>query len=195
MKKPLTLSITATVCASALLFACTVPAQDAGQVETMFRDGIVVETRPLSVPADGVLTAPLFTIRYSLFPDPANEPTFRGVTAGDHVVWVKDGKLVPIHGLAYLSTDDPLDSMDGLIDPSFRLDQESAGDFMAVLQTVMGEDQFDPVPVETIQNDGDTWYFINGDFLSYYKGFVVSVDGEGSITNIDFELSMLDQDD
>ncbi|MBY6204532.1 hypothetical protein [Halomonas denitrificans] len=188
-----------TITAAALTISAallTVPAlsQDPGEVETLFLEGMRLEIEPMDVArADGVLTAPLFRLRYSLFPDPEARDPFRGITAGRHVVWIRDGELVPIHGLAYLSTDDALDALDGLIDPSFRLDGQSAGRFMSVLQAVMGPDQFDPVPGEAIRNEDNRWYFINGEFLSYFKGFVVTVDEQGAIADIDFELSMLDQ--
>ncbi len=196
MNMPRSRIILAALAISAAVASLPAVSQDSSRVEALFRDGMLLEIEPMDVAeAEGVLTAPLYRLRYSLFPDPDARDPFRGVTAGKHVVWIRDGQLVPIHGLAYLSTDDPLDSMDGLIDPSFRLDGESAEQFMAVLQAVMGEDQFDPVPVETIRNEGNRWYFINGDFLSYYKGFVVTADDRGAISDIEFELSMLDQED
>lgn len=195
MNMPRSRIILAALAISAALVSLPALSQDSGEIETLFRDGMLLEIEPMDVAgADGVLTAPLFRLRYSLFPDPEARDPFRGVTAGKHVVWIRDGELTPVFGLAYLSTDSELEEMDGLIDPSFRLDQDTADDFMDVLRTVMGRDQFESVPVEPIQNEGNTWYFINGDFLSYYKGFVVTVDDQGTITDIDFELSMLDQD-
>lgn len=115
--------------------------------------------------------------------------------SGDFHVWVKNGQLVPIFGLGYLSTDNSLDYLDGLIDPSSRLDEDSAGQFLAMLLELLGKDQFDSVPVDSIQNSGDTWYFLSGDFLSNYKGFVVTVDSEGAVTDLEFKLSMLPKEE
>ena len=178
----------------AIVAARPAVSQDAEAVETMFRDSIEVAVAPVEVAAAGkVLSSPVFGLRYDLFSGYEGASPYRGVASGDFNAWIKDGQLIPIYGLAELSTDDPLDYLDGLFRPDFRLDADSAEDFMSVLQALMGRDQFESVPVETIQNDGNTWYFVNGDFLSYYKGFIVTVDDDGRIADIEYKLSMLDE--
>lgn len=190
-----TASIAAGLIFGTTLIAGPTHAQDSSDIEAMFRDNIVVEVEPLDLPAEGVLSAPVFDLRYAMFTGEDEPPEFRGVTGAAHRAWIRDGKLVPIFGLGNITTDSELEEIDGLIDPGFRLDQDTARDFMDVLKAVMGRDQFDGVPVESIQNDGNNWYFINGDFLSYYKGFIVTVDDQGAVTDMQFRLSMLDQED
>lgn len=133
----------------------------------------------------------MFSIRPSLIASHDGALPNTSALSGDFHVWIKDEQLVAIFGLGYLNTGNSLDYLDGLIDPSFRLDEASAEQFTAVPQELMGKDQFDPVPVDAIQNSGNTWYFLNGDFLSNYKGFIVTVDTEGAVTDLEFKLDML----
>lgn len=179
-----------------LYFGSPADAQSETTVEQMFRDDIDVSVAQIESPAAAaVLSAPVFSVRHSLIASYEGALPDSRALSGDFHVWVKNDQLVPIFGLGYLSTDNSLDYLDGLIDPSFRLAEDSAGQFMAMLQELMGKNQFDPVPVDAIQNSGDTWYFLNGDFLSNYKGFVVTVDSEGAVTDLEFKLSMLPKDE
>lgn len=192
MKKAALVVLLAALVFGALLFGRSVNSQGATMVERMFREDIEVAVEQVENAAiDAVLSAPVFRVRYSLIAGYQGALPYNGALKGDHHVWIKDDQLVPVFGLDALSTADPLDYLDGLIKPSFRLTEDSADQFMSVLKELMGRDQFESVPVDPIQHAGDKWYFLNGDFLSNYKGFVVTVDSEGAVSDIAFELSML----
>lgn len=173
----------------------SVDSQSTTMIERMYRDDINLSVAKVDTPAvDTVLSGPVFRVEYSLMSSYQGLLPQNGILSGEHHVWLKDDQLLPIFGLGYLSTNDSLDFMDGLINPEFRLDEESAEQFMSVLQEIMGKDEFEPVPVDAIQNSGNVWYFVNGDFLSYYKGFIVTVDEAGAVIDMEFELSMLSKD-
>lgn len=177
---------------AAILYGRPADSQSETAVERMFRDDIDLSLERIDMPdAEAVLSTPVFRISYSLMASYEGALPSNGALSDDLHVWVKDDRLVPIFGLSYLSTDDSLDAFDGLINPAFRLNEGSADQFGSMLREVMGRDRFESVPVDAIQNAGNTWYFLIGDFLSYYKGFVVTVDDEGAVTDLAFELSML----
>lgn len=180
------------VIAAAILYGRPADSQSETAVERMFRDDMQLSLERAEIPhAETVLSSPVFRISYSLLASYEGDLPSSDALSGVLHVWIKDDRLVPIFGLSYLSTDDSLDAFDGLINPAFRLNEGSADQFRSMLREIMGRDRFESVPVESIQNVGNTWYFLNGDFLSYYKGFVVTVDAEGAVTDLDFELSML----
>lgn len=180
------------VIAAAIVFGRPADSQSETVVERMFRDDMKLSLERVEISdAEIILSAPVFRISYSLIASYEGALPGSNALSDDLNVRVKDDRLVPIFGLSYLSTDDSLDAFDGLINPAFRLNEGSADQFRSMLREVMGRDQFESVPVDAIQNVGNTWYFLNGDFLSYYKGFVVTVDAEGAVTDLRFELSML----
>lgn len=180
------------VIAAAIVFGRPADSQSETVVERMFRDDMKLSLERVEISdAEIILSAPVFRISYSLIASYEGALPGSNALSDDLNVWIKDDRLVPIFGLSYLSTDDSLDAFDGLINPAFRLNEGSADQFRSMLREVMGRDQFESVPVDAIQNVGNTWYFLNGDFLSYYKGFVVTVDAEGAVTDLGFELSML----
>lgn len=182
--------------AAAILYGRPADSQSETVVERMFRDDMKLSLERVAIPdAETILSAPVFKISYSLIASYEGALPSSDALSDDLHVWIKDDRLVPIFGLSYLSTDDSLDAFDGLINPAFRLNEGSADQFRSMLRELMGSDQFESVPVDSIQNVGNTWYFLNGDFLSYYKGFVVTVDAEGAVTDLDFELSMLSKNE
>ena len=182
----------ADVIAAAIVFGRPADSQSETVVERMFRDDMKLSLERVDIPdAETILSAPVFRISYSLIASYEGALPGSNALSDDLNVWIKGDRLVPIFGLSYLSTDDSLDAFDGFINPAFRLNEGSADQFRSMLREVMGRDQFESVPVDATQNVGNTWYFLNGDFLSYYKGFVVTVDAEGAVTDLRFELSML----
>lgn len=182
--------------AAAILYGRPADSQSETEVERMFRDDMKLSLERVAIPdAETILSAPVFKISYSLIASYEGALPSSDALSDDLHVWIRDDRLVPIFGLSYLSTDDSLDAFDGLINPAFRLNEGSADQFRSMLRELMGSDQFESVPVDSIQNVGNTWYFLNGDFLSYYKGFVVTVDAEGAVTDLDFELSMLSKNE
>lgn len=174
-----------------LIASGSVDSQTSADVERMFLDDLEVTVERVTNPGfETILSSPVFKVAYALMASQGEMST-----SGEHHVWIKDERLVPIYDLGSLYTDDPLDFMDGLVDPAFRLDEDSADQFMSVLKELMGRDSFESVPVEAVQNDGDNWYFLTGDFFDNYKGFVVSVDADGAVTDLAYELSMLPKEE
>lgn len=168
-----------------------VDAQSNADVERMFLDDLEVTVEQVTNPGfETILSSPVFRVAYVLMASQGEMSP-----GGEYHVWIKDDRLVPILGLGSLHTDDPLDFMDGLVDPAFRLDEGTAAQFMSVLKELMGRDSFESVPVESVQNNGDRWYFLTGDFFDSYTGFVVSVDAGGAVTDLAYELSMLPKEE
>ncbi len=182
LKTLLTAGLVSTLCIGCL--AADAPSN--ADIEQMFLDDLSVSVTPVTSPAfDGVMAQPIYRLEYKLLT--GNEDSARG---GEVHVWPSENGLVAVYEL---NTNDPLTFMDGLLDPAFRLNAETAEQFMSALRVLMGTDTFESVPVEAIQNDGDRWYFVSGDFLSYYKGYMVTVDAEGAIADVEYKLDMLEE--
>ena len=153
----------------------------------MFRDDIDVVVEPVTNPAlDGMLSSPLFILRYSLFSSHMD-----GSAGYSLHVWIDDDRLIPNSGGGFPGTGlvgRPISFFDGLFNPDFRLNEASADQFLLLLKELTGDDFFERVEVDAIQNRGNKWYFLNDDFSDNYKGFIVTVDGMGAVVEVEYQL-------
>jgi len=91
-------------------------------------------------------------------------------------------------------TDQPLPYMDGLINPDFRLTEESASELQALLKAIMPENFFRGMEaiedVEVIREKNGKWQFLTGTFFDNLKGFIVAVDDEGRVIGVEYALGV-----
>ena len=165
-----------------LVVVLPVQADDTDQIAELFVNSLevnVTEFRHASF--DGITAHPIYDIEYEVL---SHSETFS--PGYNYRVYAKDATLVPIFDPA---TDMQLNYFDALIKPDFRLNEKTAPDFMAFLKAVMPENFFDKADDPIRQVDGQ-WWFINGTFFDDFKGFVVSVNPDGSIKSVSFNLKL-----
>lgn len=158
-------------------------AADNTSVETMFRDSMAVEVKEAVRPAfDGIFAHSVYDVEYTMFSD--NE---RFSPGSDYRVFVVDSRLEPIF---MPGSNTSLAYFDDLIEPAFRLTKGTAPDFMSALKALMPEKSFDDVEGKAIRQVDGQWQFVTGTFFDDSKGFVVSVDDEGRVEEVAYNLKL-----
>lgn len=156
------------------------------EIEQAFLDQTQVAATQLKNPAfDGVFGSEIYDVELGVPSDGSQSSsglTFR--------VFQADGAL---HRISTPTTTMDMGSIKLLVDPAFRMDRDSAAQFGRGLRAVMPDGFFDygEIDVEPVQDHGEAWYFLTGDFFDDYKGFVVSVDGEGRVTDVAYDLKLM----
>lgn len=160
--------------------------KETSEIEQAFLDQTRVTATQLKNPAfDGVFDSEIYDVELGVPSDGgelSRSQTFR--------VFQADGTL---HRISTPTTTTSLEYFGLLIDPEFRMDSDSAAQFGRGLRAVMPDEFFDygEIDVEPVQDHGEAWYFLTGDFFDDYKGFVVSIDGEGRVTDVAYDLKLL----
>ena len=153
------------------------------EVRRMAVESMSVDVTAIENPAfPGVFGRQLYDVTYTRFAD--NE---RFSPASTYRVYRAGGRLVPVFDPGSKTE---LGYFDELIAPDFRLTRETAPDFMAALKALMPERFFDEVEGDAVRRVEGRWQFLNGTFFDDVKGFVVSVDGEGRITGVAYDLKL-----
>lgn len=90
------------------------------------------------------------------------------------------------------NTNEPLPYLTSLVDPEFRLNEETAPSFEQALRLLMPEDFFEEEDLDqpVIRAEADEWHFLTGTFFNNLKGFVVAVDSEGRVTDASYSLDL-----
>lgn len=105
------------------------------------------------------------------------------------LVFLADGELKRI---VSPSTNMPLPYFLDLIDPEFRLNDESAPVFQQMLKSLMHRRFFDEIEPDIVQVDDETWHFYTGTFFDDLKAFVVTVNDAGKVVAVHYHLRLPD---
>lgn len=171
------------VVAFLMTFAGAANASEQKWVEKAFRDSMDVTVKAIKHTAfSGVFQKTIYDVEYTMFAD--NENFSPG---SDYRVFTGNDRLIPI---VKPGTDMKLAYFDGLISPDFKLDEDSASDFMAALKALFDDRFFDKVDGKSIRKVNGDWQFLTGTFFDHLKGFVVSVDADGHITAVHYKLKL-----
>ena len=100
-------------------------------------------------------------------------------------------------GLVQVSTPSTTASMPSflkLFKPDFRLKSEDDAhglqDALDVLYPISTDFGSDDVNAKTFKHSGNQWTFIRGKFFDHFKGFVITTDGTGFVTNVQYSLDI-----
>lgn len=152
-------------------------------VEKTFRNSMAVTVKAVKNPAfSGVFQKTIYDVEYTMFPE---NKSFS--PESDYRVFTEDDRLIPV---IRPGTDMKLDYFDSLINPEFKLDEDSAPGFMAALKALFENDSFEKVDGKSIRKVNGDWQFLTGTFFDHLKGFVVSVDDAGQITAVHYKLKL-----
>jgi len=90
------------------------------------------------------------------------------------------------------STSQAMPKLTSLVGKKFKLaDDASAALFEAALDALYPISKFgDDKDHKAVTQKGKTWHFVRGEFFDDKKGFVVTTDNAGKITDINFKLKM-----
>lgn len=157
------------------------------EVEALFLDDIQTEfTQVASAAASDMLQHNLYQLAYTPFSSRADES---GRSLGrERILYAHEGELYPFWRP---TTNMSMPFFDNLIDADFRLDTDSARAFRNLLVTLSGDDFFDPVETDAIQQHDGEWVFLTGTFFSDYKGYVVRVNQAGHVEGVSYDLKYM----
>lgn len=163
--------------------AVTAQASEREWVEKTFRESMTVSVKAVTNASfSGVFQKNIYDIKYTMFAD--NESFSPG---SEYRAFAGNDRLVPV---VKPETNMKLTYFEGLINPDFKLNKESASSFMAALKGLFGDWFFDKVKGKSIRKVNDGWQFLTGTFYGHLKGFVVSVDQNGHIMAVHYNLKL-----
>ncbi|MCC5849193.1 MAG: hypothetical protein JJU29_13990 [Verrucomicrobia bacterium] len=179
------------VCAL-LLLAMAPAALRADDAENEIRkkllEEIVMDLSPMRGEAlDQVLRTTVWELEVTLLPD--EDQGGRARANQTDRIFLADGTL---RRIVSPSTNMPLPYFMDLIDPEFQLTEETAPVFKQMLQSLMHRRFFDDIEPDIVRIDDETWHFYTGTFFDDLKAFVVSVNEEGNVTAVHYNLRLED---
>lgn len=154
-------------------------------LKAKFLENIQVEIEPLKTDALGeVFQQPVYQFEVQLFETESvlfgQSRDFTAYETGDGVAQI----LVP-------STNEELPWLMTLIDPGFRLSEETAPQMEAALRAVMPERFFEmDHDDEVIVALPGEWRFVTGTFFDNLKGFILTVNDDGQVTGAVYSLNI-----
>lgn len=156
----------------------------AADVKQMFLDDTTVSaTRVINLAFDGVFDEKIYDVEYTVLT--SNE---RFSSSYENRVYPRNDRLVRIYAPG---SNSELAYFDDLLDPSFRLTEGTADQFLSALKGLMPEDFFKSVDTDPVKNKGNQWYFLTGEFFDHYKAFLVTVGPDGVIEGVDYQLKAI----
>lgn len=157
------------------------------ELRALFIDDLQIEFSPtLAAEESDIVQHTLYRYDYETFASLQDEPSMQ--RGREHFLYRHDDQLYPFFRPSSARS---MPFFDELVDPGFRLNDETAGEFRELLVALSGERFFETVEIDDIQQRGDEWAFITGTFFSDYKAYVVSVDDEGQVKGVSYDLTYL----
>ncbi len=165
------------------LFVQLVADEELDQVKDLFMEGVQVEVERIDPETlDPVLQHPVYRLQIQLFPV---ESIYR--RTGSPVVYQDEGGALA--QIFTPSTNEKLPWLEHLLDPEFRLSEETAPQLESALRAFLPERFFEE-DEDILRELSGEWRILTGTFFDNLKGFIFKVDDEGRITEASYSLDL-----
>jgi hypothetical protein len=158
-----------------------VPAEDMAAIDAALLERVTfTPTRINSLALRAVFDATFYDVKMEIAESGGPTLTTRLARHGDEFVDIET-----------TSTGIPMPKLTSLIKDDFALMADDDGE---VFQEALG--QIFPVrsrkdtAAQAVRRDGRTWTFVQGEFFKKLKGFIVTTDAEGTITDVQYSLEI-----
>ena len=165
----------------------TIPEKDAQLMDTFIKTMLTFEKEKIeSESLQKVFTGSFYTVI------PTYNQSGGVATCIAYSVVIKNGKL---HELENVDETKPLDLLFSLVNESFTLSSEAdAVTFEMAIDNLYPMQWSDSEEEKKHYKQENKWMFLRGDFFGAKKGFIVTVDQNSKIVQIDYDLEAVKQE-